>query len=624
MNEIHSDMDKKYEIKLADVEANIQNLIKITNEQDNSLNEIKLKLKDFNIFEIFKSVGNNSENGQNNNLLISLIDNLDNNINSKLKITEDKIVKLEETNFKIKKDVHDIKNIQDLNNRNIDSNKKTLEEIYIKTRELENKIHINLNEVAHKNKDLEDKINENINTNLKKSEDIEIISKEIKNKENNIIINKNIENIREEMNNNIDEKIKEMSKRIIDLEKNFKCFSSQDWLGEIKKEINSLKEDNNKYALNIDLNEIYNRYEEMKKEIKFLREQYEDLSNNQILNEDVQSLKKKFELFNNKIQEVEEFYEILENKINNNVNNKILINENNKKLLEIKVFEEFKSQIIKEFKSVNENFTHLHKMIDEILNSLKNKSTYKDLKTLEEEISVKLEDLRLASTKKFAEKHETIKNFKYLDQEIKHIIQVYVKKADKNENWLIAKRPINSNICASCESYIGDLKDNNPFIPWNKYPLREQGDKIYRLGNGFSKMLQMIQIDENDKKNGSNNNNIQNELNEFVKNMRTEKSEVDIINPELSLNKTVTNNWFKSPPKNLPKIKKGMLSKAKSGININESINNTNNLKVNISGNFENIVNDLDIKKNQAQFSEEEFIRSPRITKIIKITKNEE
>ena len=36
MSEIHSNMDKKYEIKLADVEANIQNLIKITNEQDNS------------------------------------------------------------------------------------------------------------------------------------------------------------------------------------------------------------------------------------------------------------------------------------------------------------------------------------------------------------------------------------------------------------------------------------------------------------------------------------------------------------------------------------------------------------------------------------------------------------
>ena len=621
MNEINSDIDKKYEIKLVDVEANIQSLIKKANEQEKSLKEIKLKLKDFNIFEIFKSIGNTSENGQNNNILISLIDNLDNNINSKLKITEDKMAKLDETNFKIFQDVQNLKNIQDLNNRNIDTNKKTLEELYIKTRDIEQKINVSLNEVSNKNKKIENLIKENINPNSKKkSVDKDIISQQIK--ENNES-SKNLENLKEEINNNIDEKLKELNKRILDVEKHFKFLSSQDWVEEIKKDINLLKEDKMKYALYIDLNETNDKAQEMNKEIKFLREQYEDLSNNQILNEDVQSLKRKFELFNNKIQEVEESFENLENKVNTNANNKILINENNKRLVEIKVFEDFKSQIIKEFKNVNENFTHMHKMIDEILNSLKNKASYKDLKTLEEEISVKFEDMKLSSTKKFAERVETIKNFKYLDQEIKHMIQVYIKRADKNENWLIAKRPINSNICASCESYIGDLKDNSPYIPWNKYPLREQGDNMYRLGNGFSKMLQMIQVDENDKKSGTNNN-VKNELSEFVKNMRNEKSDINILNQELSLNKTVGNNWFKSPQKNLPKIKKSILTKAKSGINITENINDTNNnLRINFSGNLNNLGNDLDIKKNQGQFSEEEeLINSPKITKIKKV-KNE-
>ena len=621
MNEINSDIDKKYEIKLVDVEANIQSLIKKANKQEKSLKEIKLKLKDFNIFEIFKSIGNTSENGQNNNILISLIDNLDNNINSKLKITEDKMAKLDETNFKIFQDVQNLKNIQDLNNRNIDTNKKTLEELYIKTRDIEQKINVSLNEVSNKNKKIENLIKENINPNSKKkSVDKDIISQQIKENNEN---SKNLENLKEEINNNIDEKLKELNKRILDVEKHFKFLSSQDWVEEIKKDINLLKEDKMKYALYIDLNETNDKAQEMNKEIKFLREQYEDLSNNQILNEDVQSLKRKFELFNNKIQEVEESFENLENKVNTNANNKILINENNKRLVEIKVFEDFKSQIIKEFKNVNENFTHMHKMIDEILNSLKNKASYKDLKTLEEEISVKFEDMKLSSTKKFAERVETIKNFKYLDQEIKHMIQVYIKRADKNENWLIAKRPINSNICASCESYIGDLKDNSPYIPWNKYPLREQGDNMYRLGNGFSKMLQMIQVDENDKKSGTNNN-VKNELSEFVKNMRNEKSDINILNQELSLNKTVGNNWFKSPQKNLPKIKKSILTKAKSGINITENINDTNNnLRINFSGNLNNLGNDLDIKKNQGQFSEEEeLINSPKITKIKKV-KNE-
>ena len=428
--------------------------------------------------------------------------------------------------------------------------------------------------------------------------------------------------------------MKETIKRIIDIEKSFKFLPNQDWVEDIKKEINYIKENTNKFALNTDLIESNNKSEEMKKEIKMLREQYEDLSNNQVLNEDIQSLKRKLELFNNKIQEIEDFCENLENKLASNINSKILINESNKKLLEIKIFEEFKSQIIKEFTNVNDNFTHLRKLVDDILNSLKNKSSYKDLKSLEDEIIIKLEDLRLSSAKKFAERIETIKNFKYLDQQIKHIIQVYIKKLDKNENWLIAKKPINSNICASCESYIGDLKDNSPYVPWNKYPLRDQGDKIYRLGNGFSKMLQMIQVDENDKKPVNNNN--PNELSEFVKKMRTEKSDMDIISGDASLNKTTTNNWFKSPQKNLPKIKNGMLIKNKSGVNIaenvnsnNTNVNNANNINKNNnntghgmgpSGSSDNIIQDGEskIKKADLFIEEDEFISSPKITKIKK------
>ena len=63
------------------------------------------------------------------------------------------------------------------------------------------------------------------------------------------------------------------------------------------------------------------------------------------------------------------------------------------------------------------------------------------------------------------------------------------------DNWLLAKKPINGYSCAACESIIGDLRDDtNKFIPWNRMPLRDPGDNIYRKGNGFSKMLQMIQI----------------------------------------------------------------------------------------------------------------------------------
>ena len=67
-------------------------------------------------------------------------------------------------------------------------------------------------------------------------------------------------------------------------------------------------------------------------------------------------------------------------------------------------FEEFKSQIIKEFTNVNENFTHLWKLVDDNFNIHKNEPKYKDLKNLEEIILTKLEDLRLSSVIKFTER----------------------------------------------------------------------------------------------------------------------------------------------------------------------------------------------------------------------------
>lgn len=52
---------------------------------------------------------------------------------------------------------------------------------------------------------------------------------------------------------------------------------------------------------------------------------------------------------------------------------------------------------------------------------------------------------------------------------------------DKGENWLLAKKPIDGFACASCEAYIGELHDNNQYIPWNKYPMRDPNEKLYRV-----------------------------------------------------------------------------------------------------------------------------------------------
>ena len=139
-----------------------------------------------------------------------------------------------------------------------------------------------------------------------------------------------------------------------------------------------------------------------------------------------------------------------------------------------------------------------------------NKASGEDMKTFEGVINNKLEEMKFLCVRKFSDKVEMNKNFKYIDAQIKHLISVIMKKNEKNESWLLAKKLIGGHICASCEAYIGDLKDKDDFLVWNKYPNREK-EKNYRMGNGFSHMLNMLNLE---MKAQDNNTNIYNTFEE--------------------------------------------------------------------------------------------------------------
>jgi hypothetical protein len=152
------------------------------------------------------------------------------------------------------------------------------------------------------------------------------------------------------------------------------------------------------------------------------------------------------------------------------------------KYLETTTFNEFHKSYNRELDSVRRYSDELKRYIDDIITAMKSKAGDKDLKNLEEYLTTKLDEFRLQAGKKFAEKNDTIKNIKYLDSQVKHIIEVYIKKMEKGDNWLIAKKPVNGYTCASCESYIGELHDNNAHVPWNKYPIRDpSNEKAYRV-----------------------------------------------------------------------------------------------------------------------------------------------
>ena len=523
------------------IETKNENVRKMVEDNEKRIQNIEDKMKDMNILGMFKGLG--GEDGDSDNF-IKMMNNLDNKLSTKINLIEEKMKKIEETNFKTNKDVQKVLNTFDLNKRNFEHLKENIESLDNKFNTFELNTNTKLAEITNIYSSEIEFIKKNLETlNNKKDNILKLDSK------GDIILkDKNEENKIKKINSEFKEKYGELKEHLTELDKFIKSFVQKAGIEQMKTDISSLKTSLWNCSTLDDIKEAKEREDELQKKISVMKEQIDDIIAKQIDHDDFMSFKRKVESLLNRTDELESNFDEILNKKN------FVLEKNRKKVdankfLEIKKFEEFKTQMIKEFTNINDNFNLLRGLTDRLGDSMNNKASFNDLKTLEEDLEAKLEDLSLTFNKKFSERTETNKNFKFLDQQIKNLFQFYIKKNEKDSNnWLIAKKPLNSNLCASCDAYIGDLKENSNYVPWNKYPNRE-GEKLYRLGNGFSKMLQMINVDENDKKIINDENMMYTEINK--------------------------EDGGKTIDKGLPKIKNGF-NQTKSYFHTNTNINNLN------------------------------------------------
>ena len=544
----------------------------IGDDIDKRLNDLETKLKDMNILDMFKGLG--GEDGDNAGV-VKLINGLDSRFSDKINLIEERLKKMEETSYKNNRDVQKVLNTFDLNKRNSEHMKESIESLENKVNTLEQASNSKFEELNEKYDNKTNTIERTIEElNIKAENNLKIDNKEtVKEKKEEEKTNKklNLEN---------NETIIELKEHLMELDKFIKSFVQKSGIEQIKSDISSIKTSIWNCATLEDIKESKEKEDELQKQISILKEHLDDLSANQIDHDDYMSYKRKVESLINRINELDtNLADILSRK---NIGlEKSKKNYQQNKFLEIKKFEEFKTQIIKEFTNVNDNFNLLRGLTDKLSDTINTKTSFDDFKALEEDFDAKLEDIKLTLSKKFADRIETNKNIKFLDQQIKNIVQIYIKKNEKDSNnWLLAKKPLNSNLCASCDSYIGDLKESSNFVPWNKYPNRE-GEKLYRLGNGFSKMLQLVHVDENDKKGGMNQMEINN----------TQYSEENNKNFE----------------KGLPRIKNNF-NQTKSYFYTNANINS---------------INPEEDENNKKQSKKEKNeSNSPKITKIYRMNKD--
>ena len=304
-------------------------------------------------------------------------------------------------------------------------------------------------------------------------------------------------------------------------------------INELMKKIINLENDYKAFVEKVNIDEIYRQLKflhETKADKKELKEKYDD---HQI----------QIDAINKRLDSL--FAQMLNRK--NDSPDQPVIDIDFSLYLPKTEFEKYKRETAQEFKKIWDEIKNIKDLINKLFELLNTKANLSDLEDLKNFILAKLEELALACNKKFADRNETANNLKYLEDQIRKLFELLSasKKDTINEadNWLLAKKPISGYSCAACESVIGNLRDDaNKFIPWNKLPLRDPGDKLYRMGNGFSKMLQMLNFDSYG--NVSLNPNIINEAN-FYNNININNNSNNINNGNNNSGQNINNTSHK-------------------------------------------------------------------------------
>ena len=322
---------------------------------------------------------------------------------------------------------------------------------------------------------------------------------------------------------------------------------------ELRKELEKTKKDLNDYRDNMNLKynrlvgeskekeqdlPINERIDELEKKIKFLlgnislediekegkyREKREETERKRIMN--LQEINRKLsylevhkmdasvydmknDMLNSRIDQIKSrLNELIEN-FYGKLGDKNEINKNIK-FVRLNDFEKYKANIGYELERIWTEIGLLKENNNLLFEKTKDQCTLKDIAANNNYLLQKIDELLEGLNKKFVLKSDNANAFKNLEEQFKRIVLLLSTKVDhENDNWLLAKKPINGYSCAACESYIGDLKEENidKYINWKKMPMRErekekekepEKEKIYRLGNGYSHVLKMVGVDNN-------------------------------------------------------------------------------------------------------------------------------
>ena len=486
---------------IEEINKKIKQISKKLSEHDDKIETIDDKCRDFDIITTFKDSGDGKIDATK-----VMVKSLEEKMLKKIEIVENKNKggsylndKMELIFSKIEKDRTNIERLYNITGQNKESIDNIKNELSEKNKEI-GKNGENLKNLNKKLKETKENLNQKLN------EEIQNINKEIEEIKKNPYNNSETQLFKLGLNENqvdkesikdINIKINDLRKKVNDLENSLKLYLENNKIDELDEEIKNIKLLIDKKISKEDLKELYNLHLSDVDEIND--------TNNKILsvydqvkkqNTDIQNILKKIDNINANMALYQTY--LNNGSLNNSTSNQPIIDFS--KFVDNQKLTDTIKPIVKEIEKMLQEVYSLRREVNDIDTLNKEFIKQINLDRLEEKLNEKIQEIKNSSQKKYLDKAEHYKAIKNLEALIKVQVEENRKDAD---SWIMAKQPLKCFNCATCESNIKNVTPPNDYLPWNKYP---PGDRIYRMGQGFSHMLQMM-------------------TNEFIKNIEKHSNE---------------------------------------------------------------------------------------------------
>ena len=650
---------EEHKTEIINNSSDIKEMMEQISKMKNDMDKMAVKVNEMSVYDIFKDIPDSGGDIETSKLLVQA---LDKKMQERFNFIDEKIKNDEVQALKLKNEFNNMKNSTSFDKRNLESLKEQLFKLGSEV-DLNNK---NINERINKAKNEIDSIKQKENKHIKE------INNKITDIDNQIMtLSNSIDMLKEEKDKSKNLEDEETStiqkggngigmdslndlkecllKKINNLDKKYQALNLQTKNEFFEKEISEIKSElNNKkptpqefYGLTIQVQQFNELLETLKAENSSMQN---DLKKTK---DTISSLSKRYEV-------------IISQSFNTNKSEEPIDDHKIEGILqkfddyvEISIFNEFITEQTKFAEKLKKDFDIYKHFYDEIIETLKKAASIEDLKNLEDYFVDLLNEFKDKVYKLFPKKSDINKNFKSLDLQIKEIYEYLTKKDEHADKWMLAKKPLGGFSCASCENYLGDLKENNEQVIWNKFPERENIISNFdnnKVGNGFSRLLNLVNIKEMKNDNLFNStmtkpdygsykkesNNIKNDI------TRGTKESSSIEKNKLNMNITMYNNSKKHiiedlknsniTNANLSYLAKSNFSQenAKFGLTSTDNINSLKEMKIKRSNKVlppinlskeESNLKDLNQKTGNylEEITDYKFQKeAPKVTRIIK------